>query len=208
MKYYILYICVVIISAVTRTCSTFSSNEFEIPPAISSPIVDTLSHVYDSAHSAAVDLRLTDFVDLADTGFWNRLEVLSRRYGFNSVQSYLGQQAFYWPDIDTLVITEIRESGDYARLTGMGAGRQSWQYPARIHYREKPARLLRVCRHLLRDGTSAGTAFPARILTPFSASLKTECCLVVFEGWPYISSFKRSTLWPGQLMNSAKSARR
>jgi hypothetical protein len=134
MKYYILYICVVIISAVTRTCSTFSSNEFEIPPAISSPIVDTLSHVYDSAHSAAVDLRLTDFVDLADTGFWNRLEVLSRRYGFNSVQSYLGQQAFYWPDIDTLVITEIRESGDYARLTGMGAGRQSWQYPARIHY--------------------------------------------------------------------------
>ncbi len=134
MKFYILYICVVIISAVTRSCSTFSSNEFEMPAAISSAIVDTLSQVYDSTHSAAVDLRLTDFVELADTSFWNRLEVLSRRYGFNSVQSYLGQQAFYWPDIDTLVITEMRESGNYARLTAVGKGKPSRQFPARIHY--------------------------------------------------------------------------
>jgi hypothetical protein len=105
-----------------------------MPPPVSSPLADTLAQVYDSAHSAAVDLRLTDFVELADTNFWNNLEVLSTRYGFNSVRSYLGQQAFYWPDIDTLRIIEIRKSGDYVRLTALGQGKKSPTHPDRIHY--------------------------------------------------------------------------
>ena len=134
MKYYILYICVGLATSVTRSCSNLSPRSFEMPAAVSNPLADTLAQVYDSAHSAAVDLRLTDFVELADTNFWNDLKVLSKKYGFNTVQSYLGQQAFYWPDIDTLRITEIRESGSYIRLTAIGRGKKSPSTPDRIHY--------------------------------------------------------------------------
>ena len=134
MKIYILYICVVLATSLTRSCSNFQSAVDGTPVAVVGPLVDTLSQVYDSAHAAAVDRRLLDFAELADTSYWNSLEVLAAKRGFNSVESYLGNQGFYWPRIDTLTITEIRQSGPYARLTAVGPSRKSGQPRARVHY--------------------------------------------------------------------------
>ncbi len=71
------------------------------------------------------------FLDPLSAG---RLQLANRRFSYWSLKTYLMHRSSEWPDIDSTYITELRTSGDYARLTLASEGAASPRHGDRIQY--------------------------------------------------------------------------
>lgn len=109
------------------------------PPVISEqsslpPVVDTLRGIFEDLHGAMLARDQDRFFSLLDPTEGAKLQKLVRQYGYLSLKSYIERQFAQWPDLDTLSVYEIKEGGDYLRLTLTGPGTRFGYREPRIRY--------------------------------------------------------------------------
>jgi len=132
--YNIRYICLTVcLVGVVLSCQSdkYSSQSRNIdPPAI----LDSLQVVYAEISEAVYAGDRKQFIDQLDPAEVASMQQLVQRHGYTSLGSYFAAQFVNWPKLDTLTFWDIKESGDYARVTYSGGGSELWHREPNIRY--------------------------------------------------------------------------
>jgi len=99
-----------------------------------SPVVDTLKTLFAELQESLNDGSPNRFFDMIDPREMTELRQLVRQHGYLSLTSYIKRQFRQWPDLDTLALAEVKQSGDYLRLTFAGPGTRFGYREPRVRY--------------------------------------------------------------------------
>lgn len=102
--------------------------------SVNSPLVDSLVATFKGMTVAVKHRRPDVFLAFLDPQEKGKLQVLSVRYGYQSLTTYLMNHANYWPDPDTLIVFDLICEGDLARLAFAGPGEESPRYGQQRRY--------------------------------------------------------------------------
>lgn len=116
--------------ALGLACSE-AQNQTGVPASTQPVIVDTLRVIFDELQQAVLQGQPEKFRSLLDPAQADTLRKLIRKHGYLSLRSYIERQFANWPNLDTLELYQIRQSGSYVRLAYKGPGsnlghRQPW----------------------------------------------------------------------------------
>ncbi len=120
----------VTVLAVSLACSE-AQNQTSVPVSTQPAVVDTLRVIFDELQQAVLLGQPERFRNLLDPAQADTLRKLIRKHGYLSLRSYIERQFANWPNLDTLELYQIKQSGDYVRLAYKGPGshfghRQPW----------------------------------------------------------------------------------
>ncbi len=98
------------------------------------PLVDTLTGVFEQLHQATLAGDQKRFFEVLDPKEAGDLKQSVKRYGYQSLKSYIERQFANWPNLDTLSLYEVKREGSYARLTYSGPGTRFGYKEPRIRF--------------------------------------------------------------------------
>jgi len=108
-------IVIAVVTMVTASCRL--KQETSGPPAAATALADTLVQILDRLRESAHANEAEEFLGLLDSAESVRLRHLASRNGFHSLRTYVEHLFAYWPDPDTLALSDIIHHDPYARLT-------------------------------------------------------------------------------------------
>lgn len=111
-----------------------AQNITDAPRSEKPPMVDTLRGVFDELQQAVLQGQPERFSALLDPAQADTLNKLIRKHGYLSLKSYIERQFARWPNLDTLALYEIKQSGPYVRLTYAGPGTSFGRRQERVRY--------------------------------------------------------------------------
>ncbi|HOD66293.1 MAG TPA: hypothetical protein PLR32_03850 [candidate division Zixibacteria bacterium] len=124
---------VILLLGSALACSV-AENRTAAPHSELPPVIDTLRGLFDELQQAVLQGQPERFSALLDPAQADTLEKLIRKHGYLSLRSYIERQFARWPNLDTLQLYEIKESGDYIRLTYAGPGTSFGAHRERVRY--------------------------------------------------------------------------
>ncbi len=99
-------------------CTTTDSDRFVRQPALA----DSLSTIYGTLKEATIANDPDGFFACLDPIEAYHIKKLSSSNGYRKVKSFIERKYAFLPDLDTLNFHELRQGGDFVRLTYIGPG--------------------------------------------------------------------------------------
>ncbi len=124
---------ILLVGLLGLACSQ-AQNQTEIPVSNVLPTVDTLRAIFEELHQAMLLGDQERFFSMLAPAEAANLQKLVERHGYLSLKSYIERQFANWPNLDTMMLFEVRESGEYLRLTYAAPGTSFGYKEERLRY--------------------------------------------------------------------------
>ncbi|MCB2231477.1 hypothetical protein KQH82_12235 [bacterium] len=103
-------------------------------PQVNTPLADSLLDIFRGMSVAVTHNRPDVFKAFLHPDARGELQLRTRRYGFQSLMTYLHNHAGDWPNPDTMIVYDLVSDSLNARLTLVGRGRYWGSGPKRLRY--------------------------------------------------------------------------